>query len=122
VFAPVYFVTGLGDMVVCNLIEFWTGNKMMETGYNDSLSGTRVELAARDDGREAVLTVSHHGKMVVQERFIRTSPTTCEERDGQGRLLGRIKKTAQGDLNVSAARGHLERTLSAADLAALKKS
>jgi hypothetical protein len=121
-FVPVYAVCGLGDMIVCNMIEFWTGNKMMETSYNDSVNGTRVELASLRHGQEAVLTVSRQGRVVLRERFIRTSPTTCEVRDGQGRLLGRIHKTAQGDLNVSDARGHLSRTLSAVELAALKKS
>ena len=53
---PVYWVGLLGDVIVLNLIEFWTGEKMA-VSTQTLPDGTVAALAPSADGREAALTV-----------------------------------------------------------------
>lgn len=43
VFIPIYAGAGIGDMVVFNMIEFWTGSKT-DLAYSPEANGTKVAL------------------------------------------------------------------------------
>src|SRR5690242_401138 len=62
VFIPVYAGAGIGDMVVFNLIEFWTGSKT-DLAVNHEANGTKVALTPTKDGREVTLSLSQQGRI-----------------------------------------------------------
>lgn len=63
VFIPVYVVASVGDMVVFNLIEFWTGSRTEVSYNNEANNDTAVALIPSRNGREAVLTVGRNGNL-----------------------------------------------------------
>ena len=120
VIVPVYGVAMIGDAVVLNLIEFWTGN-VVEVGSVEEHNGNRVALQSTDGGREAVLTISRDGKLLSEQHVIKVSPTAFEMRDASGKLTGSILKTPAGGIQLANAQGQIIQTLAAVDLAALPR-
>ena len=55
----------------------------------------------------------------MQATFIRVSEGRFEVRDAEGRLAGKVMRTAKGDLVLTDAAGHTVRTLSAEKLSDL---
>jgi len=72
VFIPIYAGAAVGDMVVFNLIEFWTGAKT-DVSYSDEANGTKVALSPAKEGREAVLRVSRDGKPLTEQDVVKGS-------------------------------------------------
>ena len=95
VFIPVYAGAAVGDMVVFNLIEFWTGTRT-EVSYNQEANGTKVAVAPSKDGREAVLTISRDGKLLTEQHVTKVSANVFELRDASGTLAGTIQKAPRG--------------------------
>lgn len=120
IIVPVYEVGTFADLVVLNLIEFWT-NEPVQIGAVQERDGTRVALEPSADGHEAVLTVMKDGQLLAEQHVIKVSDTRFEMRDASGRLSGTILKTSDGGIQLTDAQGHVVRTLAAEDLAALSR-
>ena len=119
-FVPVYGFATLGDAVVLNLIEFWTG-KTISVGQTVQQGDTMLALAASPDGKEVVLTVSEKGKVVGKARFVKVSETEFDARDAEGRLAGRVIRTPDGGLCLTDSHGASVRTISPERLAAAQR-
>ena len=117
---PVYKVAMIVDVLVLNLIEFWTGNAI-EVSSVQECDGIRVAFQSTADGREALLTVSRNEDLLTVQRVVKVSATAFEMRDASGKLNGMILKTPAGDIQLTDAQGRVIRTLAAADLAALPR-
>jgi hypothetical protein len=117
---PVYAGTLIGDVVVFNLIEFWTGSQTNIT-YNQESDGTRVALSSSEDGREMTLTMLRDDKIVVQKHFIRVSATECKVLNSSGQVEGRVTRSQDGSLLLTNAEGVTVQNFSAPELAVLGK-
>lgn len=116
-FSPIYFVAGIADAFVFNVIEFWSGN-VVEIGQAELSDGRTVALAPSADGHEAVLTISRQGQVIGQERYVRLASGAVEVRDMQGQLVAHIDRDSRGGLQLKDLNGHTVRVISAAQLAA----
>lgn len=121
VIIPVYGVAVLGDAVVIHLIEFWSGDRV-DVGSRTLGDGTEMALMPSADGREMVLTVSRDGRELSRTAFVRVADGEFEVRDAEGRLAGTVRRTPSGALELTDADGAVIRTLSAADVAAVRGS
>jgi len=115
----VYEIGFLGDILVFNLIEFWTGASPLEPVATIDREGNTVALTPAENGRDAILTVSRDGRVLTQERFTRVSDTVFEVRDAQGKLNGKVIRSGDGDILLADAEGRTIGTLSAESIAAL---
>jgi hypothetical protein len=116
---PVYEIGMLADAIVFNLVEFWTGEKILAVGPTMDSNGNTVCLTPSADGREAVLTVSRDGRVLAQESFVKVSDTTFEVRDAQGNLDGKVLRSPDGTISLTDRNGTVVRTLPAGAFAAL---
>ena len=114
---PVYGVAMLGDAIVLNLIEFWTG-EAIDIGSATSEDGTTVAIAPGEREGEAVMTVSREGKVLGTSRFVKVSETEFEMLGPDGAVAGRVIRTAGGDNNLTDAAGKVVRTLPAGEVTA----
>lgn len=119
IIVPVYEVCMIGDVLVTNLIEFWSGN-VVQIGSVEERNGVRMALQPSADGREVMLTVSRNGKLLSEQRFIKTGANAFEIRDASGKLSGKVTRTDAGGIALADARGRIIRTLTATDLATLR--
>lgn len=113
---PVYKFATLGDVIVINLIEFWTGNQI-NVGRVTQEDGIEHALTPGPSEGEAVLTASRDGKVVSQVSLVRASETKCEVRDSDGKLLGMALRQPSGGFHLTDAAGQVIRALSAEDVA-----
>ncbi len=121
VIIPVYEVAMVGDAIILNLVEFWTGDSV-DIGSAQESDGVRVALQPTADRREAVLTVSHDDALITEQHVIKISSTAFEIRDVSGKLTGKVFKTSAGDIQLADAQGQIIRTLKALDLEALSRN
>ena len=116
---PVYEIGMLADAIIFNLVEFWTGEQILSVGPTTDSNGNTVCLTPSSDGRQAVLTVSRHGKVLAQEFFVKVSDTTFEVRDAQGALHGKVLKSPDGTISLTDHSGAVVRSLPAGAFAAM---
>ncbi|MFH0793059.1 MAG: DUF3332 family protein [bacterium] len=114
---PVYKVAMLGDAIIFNLIEFWTGASLNVSVVTDQ-DGKTVALVPSEDGREVTLTVSEQGKVLSQTHIVKTSDTTFEIRDNAGQVTAGVVRTPSGDLLLNNAEGVTLKRLPANEIAA----
>jgi hypothetical protein len=119
---PVYEVAVVGDMLVLNLIEFWTGADMGGFSRSGEVDGVEFAMQPSADGRTAAVVVTRHGEPVTRAQFVRLSDDLCEVRSPEGELLGSAVRTAEGALRLERADGEAVATLSADEFAALTAS
>ncbi len=93
VIIPVYEAAWVGDVLVSNVIEFYTHDDV------------KVGSAAGPDGSRVTLQKTGRALIV---------------RDAQGRTLGRAVRTSDGGLRLTDSQGRTVRALSAAQLAGLQ--
>ena len=118
IIVPVYGVAMVADVVIFNLVEFWTGEPL-QIGSAGEADGHSVALEPSADGSEAVLTASKDGEVVTTVRFVKVSETLCEVRDADGRLAGMAVRTPGGDMELTDGDGRVVSRISGGQLAAL---
>jgi hypothetical protein len=105
VWIPVYGVAVLGDAVVCNLYEFWTG-KTIEVASARTPDGAEVSIRPAADRPDAVLlTLRRDGQTLSEEKLIRISASELEVSGQDGRATGRLVRDASGRIRLIAADG-----------------
>jgi hypothetical protein len=97
VIVPVYGVSMLGDAIVFNLIEFWTGN-ILYVGIENKDEDSKVTLKPLDNGTGAELTVSHSDEIISKLRFFKVSDRVFHVYDENNKLCGMVTRTPEGDL------------------------
>ena len=112
---PAYGVAIVGDMLVMNLIDFWTGIPSAVAMASDA-QGNTIALNPSADGTEATLTVTAADGTVQQVRFVRLPDGVSEAYDASGNLLGRTTCTPAGGLEMTDANGRLMASLSAEEV------
>jgi hypothetical protein len=116
---PVYWLAMLGDAVILNLIEFWTGNTIQISSTTTD-DGKTVVLAPSADGREAVLTVSENGQVLAVQRFARQADGSIQMLDGDGKLMGQVLPTEEGGFDLTDAEGSIVHEIPGAAIASLR--
>lgn len=119
VILPVYSLATLGDAIILNLIEFWTG-ETLEIGSHTREDGSQVTLAPSEDGREAVLTLTKDGQTTVMQRYVRQADGTIEVLDAEGALTGKVLPTAAGGFDLTDAEGSVVQGIPADAVAAMR--
>ena len=104
---PVYEIATLGDAVIFNLIEFWTGGNPLAMK-----DGETQERVVESEGKRTTLTFADHGRTVRihVESLVGEAPQDFTFRgddegavvlDGQGRLLSQSRADGAGRVEVS---------------------
>lgn len=118
---PVYGLAMLGDAFIFNLIEFWTGDPI-EISTHTTPDGKTITLAPTEDKDIAILTVEKNGEMLSENYIVRVSDTVCEVRSADGKIEGKMIRTADGSISLTDHRGEQVSMISQEDLAALSQS
>lgn len=116
---PVYSIAMLGDAVIFNLIEFWTGESLAVGQSTFSHGDYQTVMDVSADGQTLTMTTRENGRVVLECRSAEVAPGVYEMRAADGALLGTVHRTAAGDLELSNAAGTQVRVIPAAQIAAL---
>ena len=114
---PVYYIAQLGDAIIFNLIEFWSGSKLDLSSSTQQGENT-ITLKSSDNGNELVLTVAKKGETIGRSTFVRIEEGKYEVRDAENRLAGMVLRTPDGDLNLTDTKGRTLKTITADQIAA----
>lgn len=109
---PVYWFASLGDAIIFNLIEFWTGDTLDIASANDVSPNTTVALL--DDGATLRVTNGDAGVLTTE-----IAPGTFEVADLDGNVTGIVHRTDAGGLELCDANGNVLQSFTADQLAAL---
>lgn len=113
---PIYWFAQVGDAIIFNLIEFWTGSEVDLSAVSTEGDST-VTLESSEDKNTLFMTIAKSGDPDVTIRFIRLEDGSYEMRDEKDQLAGKIVHTPEGDLNLTDARGNTLRTIESQQLA-----
>lgn len=119
---PVYSIAMLGDAIIFNLIEFWTGAEFADEVTYVTEDGRDVALRPGDDGDTAILEVSEDGRTLSTLRFTRVDKRTCAVYDANDARVGSVFHTVGGDLKLTDAKGRTVRTIDARDISRLQSA
>jgi len=120
VFIPVYAGAAIGDMVVFNLIEFWTGSRT-EVSYNHEANGTKVALTPSKGQAGGYADGVASGQDRDPGAVRQVSDREFEVRNPEGRLDGKITRGQDGSLCLTDSTGVVIQNISTRELAALGK-
>ncbi|MEQ8820911.1 MAG: DUF3332 family protein [Sumerlaeia bacterium] len=104
IFLPVYGFAQLGDAIIFNLIEFWTGESLTISSV-ESDDGTRITLIPAENGESALLTFARPDGTSDSATLVRIDDSRMEMRDARGALLGELRLSESGELTLHAADG-----------------
>ena len=116
---PVYSLAGLGDAIVFNSIEFWTGENPIETPIKKKADAAQLRHIARHDA-EAVLSLQGHEMTIEQFQHGRTAGSLHIAQQGdqsiatdaQGRVLFMAQTLPDGSVLIKDADGRLVKSYS----------
>lgn len=97
---PVYGLATLGDAVIFNLIEFWTGSNPVAANQSHfeqvAADGTRLQAERLADGRLQVTTVPVQGE--ARTTVLEQAPDGLVARSEDGAFLGKMAQAADGTI------------------------
>lgn len=116
---PVYSIAMFGDAVVCNLIEFWTGEtvQVSQTTLED---GTRLTLTPGTSPKEAILTVDRPDGTTRVVRFVRTADRRTTVYENGTEPVGYVVVEADGSIDFQNVKGRTMQVLTPRMIAALR--
>jgi Domain of unknown function (DUF3332) len=114
---PVYWFAMLGDALIFNLIEFWSGENPIQAGVVQSDGLYETAMTVSEDGSTMTMTISREGSVVSEVTSVEVAPGVYELRDTEGLVLGLVQRTAEGNLDLCDAEGNVLRTISADQIA-----
>jgi hypothetical protein len=104
-YVPVYGLATLGDALIFNLYEFWTG-KRLEFASTRAADGAEVTIRpAADRADVAYMTLSRDGRTVSEEKLVRISDSVIEVYGQDGHLKGRLVRDSSGHVQLIATNG-----------------
>lgn len=114
VILPVYDIAVLGDAIIFNLVEFWTGEEMDIDTSSIEHDGMTFTMAPTEKSDEAVLTVSKGDEVIATERVVRVSKTRLEVLNQEGELKGALVRDTHGTIRWETPSGMITATSPAA--------
>lgn len=98
----IYEVAIVVDVVIFNLIEFWSGDNPMtaKTTFSNP-DGSQVVMTPSSDGKEVQVDVVRDGEMIDTRKIVRTSATHFDVMDSKGVLVGGVDRNSEGGLEFS---------------------
>ncbi|MBN1475152.1 DUF3332 family protein [Candidatus Sumerlaeota bacterium] len=115
---PVYWFAMLGDALIFNLIEFWTGEAPIQAGVVQSDGLYETAMTVSEDGTTMTMTLSREGSVISEVTSVEIAPGLYEMRDADGLVVGLVQRTAEGNLDLCDAEGNVLRTITADQIAA----
>ena len=115
---PVYGIASLGDVVIFNLVEFWSGDTL-NVSLATETQGGKVAFNTTPDGN-AVLSISRSGQAAQEMKFTKVSATTFDVRNSAGTTIGHVIRGGNGDIMLTNAGGEVQRVISASDVARMR--
>lgn len=110
---PVYGIAMLGDAVIFNLIEFWTG-ETLDVAQEVHPDGTKVVLQPGSDSRtEAQLVVTAPDGQQHMLRFVKSDEDLFRVLDETGRAVGFVARQDDGTIHLQDADHRLVRVIDA---------
>ncbi len=103
VILPVYGLANLGDVLIFNLIEFW--------------SGETLDVSQADGDRAITVTL---GESATPIESVEVAPGLFEVRDAIGTVLGTVHRTDAGDLELCDTEGAVVRTITSTQIADMR--
>lgn len=100
VILPVYSLSTLGDAIIFNSIEFWTGENPLDETVTLKGDGKTVEVALQEDGS---IRISDRQQVLTLDRTNRGVTAT----DAEGELMYRAVRDESGRVSVYDASGQL---------------
>jgi hypothetical protein len=98
----IYSIAVFLDVVIFNLIEFWTGdNPMMMSKTIEAPDGSQVVMTPLEDGNTVQVDVVREGEVVESRSVRKASEGNFEIVDDQGAQVGGVKRLENGDLELS---------------------
>lgn len=119
---PVYEATALGDIVILNLIEFWTDADFEGFEASRKHGDLKFVMEEGPDKEKANVAIRRDGKVLARATFVRISDKVCEVRSPDGKLLGTAVRGKNGGVQLKTAEGETVTTVAPDELAALKPS
>ena len=113
VIIPVYEIGIFVDVVAFNLIEFWTGEKVLSSGPMEDAFGNIVTLEPSEDGNELLMTMTRDGVVIAQDRYVKIDDSLFEIRDATDNLKGLVIVTPEGDIQLAQTDGKVIKTIKA---------
>jgi len=100
---PVYGIATIGDALIFNSIEFWTGeNPLDDAGGSLVLEDgdTRIRLEREDDGRALSVAVTVDDRTVSESRIVLDEAGVARKYDASGNLVATARVSDSGTLHV----------------------
>jgi YD repeat-containing protein len=94
---PVYWIAAVGDILIFNLVEFWSGDDISATVDVETADG-RVILEPAGD--TLTVRVEKEGEIVVEQVHVRGADGTTRVYDGSGRLIGEVVPDGSGGFTM----------------------
>lgn len=114
---PVYTIASLGDVLVMNLVEFWTGKTLLSQGETRKVvadNGDVVEFRRESDDSIAVRTVSNGGQVNAQFRVHRSTDRVWIENEGE-QVLAQVRGGVKDSSELLNAQNQVVASMSAAE-------
>lgn len=98
----IYSLAMLGDLVIFNLVEFWSGENPIQTAKTlDNPDGTQTVMTPSPDGREVRIDLKKEGETLGSRRVVKTGDDHFQVLTAEGQLVGEIDRKADGALELT---------------------
>ncbi|MDK2973282.1 MAG: hypothetical protein PWP23_3037 [Candidatus Sumerlaeota bacterium] len=95
---PVYNLAMLGDAIIFNLIEFWTGDTLDISCSEELDDGTVVALQSGPDGKSLDYTITSPQGVVRRIEYVRLKGGWTAVNNNAGERVGYIYATSTGEI------------------------
>lgn len=121
VWLPVYGIAMIGDVIIFNLIEFWSGDPI-EISSTETRDGVTITQRTIEDGETLEMTLSRDGEVFASQYFVRHPDGTIEVQNAERVATGEIRKGDDGGFRFLGLDGTEATLVSGDDLAHLVAS
>jgi hypothetical protein len=97
----VYVGAAAADAVVVNVLEFWSGDRVVDSAALPD--GSQVKVQAAGSGQPMVITIERNGQVLAERQVIRLGDGKYEIRDAAQHSLGTLDRQPDGTFKVAPA-------------------